>query len=222
VGVTGALVALCLASTSAWAQQARPFAGASFTASPWTVRSVDGGSPSTRYTNTTTDSAVIGLAAEFGWFNERDALSVEISLPARRGLTQTYRYPPEQYELESRYRDVTIMGVLRHRVRRKARMRIDVVGGAGVNLQDSLERGADADFFFNLGPFGPEHEVVHKGLAMMGGVDVAIDTARHLSVVTQFRESWLPRGNVYYTRQFASFGLDEVVFRFGVGLRVGF
>ena len=220
-----ATFAVAMTATSVWAQETGGFVAAAFIASPWTVNSVSGGSPSTTYANATVESSVVGAGADVGWRVTRQrSLAVEIDIPSRRDLSQTFEYDFGPYQLESRYRDLTILGVLRQRLLLDARAHIELVGGFGINRGSSLQRVATLQFpsFSTFGPFGAEDEVTHTSIAATAGADFPIDAARHLSVVPQFRVLVLPHGSVRTGGNFASFGLNTMVYRFGVGLRVAF
>jgi hypothetical protein len=233
--IKAAIVALAVtlaATASLRAQETNGYASAVFTISPWSVQTIGGASPSTRFVNTTGDSVAVGIAAEFGWhFRRRDSVAVEAYVPSRSDLTQVHDYF-DPYMLESRYRDFTVLGIVRHRLLPDFRTHIELVGGLGINSGSSLQRAAKGQFGSGTyAPFVAEDDRRQTSLAATAGVDVPIDVARHLSVVPQFRVLILPRGDMLelplrdvLDREpaFASFGLDNIVYRYGLGLRVGF
>lgn len=220
-----ATVAVLMTATSLRAQEMRGFVDVALTAAPWTVNSVDGGSPSTEYTNTTTDSSVVGVGAEFGWrYTRRTSIGLELNIPERREVTRNYVYlVGEPGQTVGRYRAMTILGVVRRHLLVDRRAHLDLVGGFGFDRESALQRFAPSvpPTFDVLGPFGAQSAVARTTIAAEAGADFVLDTVRHLSVVPQFRVLVMPRGGPSGV-DFANFGLSTIVYRFGVGLRLGF
>jgi hypothetical protein len=220
-----AMIAVVMTAASARAQGMGGFVGAAFTGSKWTVNPVDEGSPSTMFANTTVDSSVVGVSAQFGWrLTRQHSVAVEVDIPSRRDLTQTSDYQfGSPHELESLYREMTILAIVRHRLFLEARSHLELVAGFGINRASSLQRIAFPQFpSLAFGPLGAEEDVTHIGLAGAVGADFEIHAARHLSVVPQFRVLVVPHGSVRNGGTFPSFGLNTVVYRFGIGIRVPF
>ena len=124
---------------TASAQSLSGYVGGAFTIAPWNPQPISGGSPSTTYENTSTDSIVSGLSVEAGWFfTPSTAIGVEIGTPfGRSNLTQRFDYAlGGPYVLEARYRERTIFVVINHQIT-GTRAHLELVGG-GVVRANSL------------------------------------------------------------------------------------
>ncbi len=211
-------------SSLGWAQESSGYVGAAITTSAFASHSVDAGTPSTTYANSTTDTSLTGVAVEAGWFiSPRWGVGVEFTQPLRRAnLISQYGYFSPSITI-SRYRESVILGTARVRLAEKGYLRAELVGGAGIVRGSSLQRVSEGRFGSNtFGPFGDEREVTGQMIGAMLGADLVAAATRHVSVVPQFRMLTIRRGSVISGIPFASFGLNTIVAGGAVGIRVAF
>jgi hypothetical protein len=230
-GIRSALVLVCFWwPTVSAAQNAPAYVGGGLRLSPWSSQPSWGGGASTSYTNSTTDRLIAGIDGEAGWFfRPATAVGVEISMPVHRAeLSQRYGYVlGSAYERLSRYREIALVGVVRHNVTVRRRVRVAIVGGGGLVQADAIERYAtrQSNSISPFGPLGDESHVTHRHLGLTGGVDVSAPVTTRLSFVPQFRVLVVSRGNRTVgggRTSFATLGLPTIVYSAGIGVRVGF
>ena len=224
VPTTALLLTLLGGPGTAIAQSSGAYLGGAFTVAPWRPQPVSGGSPSTTYANTSTETLALGAIGEAGWyFNASAGVGVEIGLPLqRRSLTQPFGYFTP-YLRETQYREQTIMGVLRARMT-AGRARVALVAGGGFVRGSSLDRYARGTFGSpEPGPFGERSEERHTTMALTVGTDVEMGATQTLMIVPQFRLFIVDRGNVRDSEPaFADLGLATILYRAGIGVRVVF
>ena len=213
---------LAMTSAHAAAQSGRGYVGGSFVVTAQGSHT-QGSAPS--LPNSGAGGTAPGISVEAGVSVQPSlGVGVEVNLPARiESLQETDYFRVFQHE--NRHRDMTISGVVRVGVVRSRRASLWIVGGGGLNQENTRRRRRDAvgllpTFPPVFGPYSNWETFTRWAPALAGGVDVAIAAGRHLSVVPQMRVHWIRRS--HDTSEPGWFlGLDSWVFRPGVGLRVG-
>ena len=204
--------------------QPRGFIGAGFGSSSFGAESVDGGSPSTTYTNAIEPGRVTGLAAEAGVLHRRLGFGVEVWLPLeRRTLTQQYNYDflIVPYRRTSNYREWTLFGVLRGRLNDSHRISATWAAGGGLVNQSAAERYSERlPGSYEFGPFGALQHTTDHTFGLTGGLDLPIETVRRISIVPQFRVVLVSRD--YLKNSMTNLGLDRLMTRIGVSIRATF
>lgn len=217
------LLALTCGPLAVSAQTHRTYAGAAMALAQSDPRTVSDGSPSTTFINTSTRKTAIGFLGEFGRLvRPRLTVGVEIGVPARQSVTQAYYYF-SPYLRASRYRDVTMMGVVRYEVKDTGRVHVAASGGGGVVQQSSLEQFANGQFGSTLFvPYGAEAARTRWTFAATGGGEVSVAAPHRLSVVSQLRVLAIARGSRLDRSSFADLGFPTYALRGSLGLRVAF
>ncbi|MFN7983373.1 MAG: hypothetical protein U0Q11_16115 [Vicinamibacterales bacterium] len=208
----------------AHAQAGLAYAGGGVLVGHLSPRAVNDGTPSTTYVNTSDSTTVTGLVGEVGWFvRPRVTLGVEIGVPARLTITQDYSYF-SPYIRESRYRELTMFGVIGHPVAEATRATLVLVGGGGVVLASALERVATGRFGTNqFDPFSSETARTRLSFGATGGGELDVHVTRRLDVVTQARVLVVPHGQLLDSgNPFATLGLRSMTLRAHLGLRTTF
>src|SRR5689334_8974064 len=153
-----ALIALLLTAPVVANGQSRGFVGAGFGSSSFGATSVDGGSPSTRYTNAIEPGRLSGFVADAGfWGRKRLGLGVEVWVPLhRRAFTQQFNYDIliRPYRRVGTYREETVVGLLLGRLNRRESLSAIWVIGGGLVTQGAIEQYSDrAPGSSEFGPF---------------------------------------------------------------------
>ena len=219
-----ALVALVLSlfSHTVFGQDGtRGYASGAFPTAPASPHAVSGGSPSTTYDTTSQDSITRGLTVELGWTVKPQAsLGVEIGLPFRRELTQTFGYFTP-FIKQSHYRDLTFFGVARRELPETRKVHLGLMGGAGLVQQRSRERTSFGQFGppYAFGPFGDEQVVSRWTWGATGGADLSVQATRHVAIVPQFRVLFIDRGVGVAGIDAFAFGFKSLGYRIGIGIR---
>ncbi len=206
------------------AQDQRGYAGGAVLVRQLSPRTVGNGTPSTTYVNTSDGKTVTGLVGEVGAaLRPRLALGVEFGLPARHTITQSYSYF-DPYVRESRYRELTIFGVVRTPLAEGTRTKLSLVGGGGMVRTSALERVATGRFgAVSFGAFGPETAVTRWSLGATGGGELDVQMASRLTVVAQARVLVIPHGDPLDSgNAFGNLGLHAMSAHFQFGLRATF
>jgi hypothetical protein len=221
------LLAVLGCSRIVGAQDLRPYAGGAVEVSTWGVHSWSG-SPSLTYNNTSEDTKVAVIAGEVGLFVGRNvAFGAEINIPFGRSTVTSGHGSFNPYTRLSRYRERSVFGVFHGYLPTDRRVRVGVLGGAGIVFASYLDRFSYCNFDSSIActPFSPEQESTRTAFGATLGGDVVIQTARRVSLVSQFRLVWIDRGPDPSSAQgqdfsFVTLGLDRVAYRAGIGLRV--
>jgi hypothetical protein len=201
----------------------RAYVGGTFALAPWSTHNVNGGSPSTTFSNSSQESAVAVVTADAGVsFNHTASVGVELGVPLRRtNLTQESAYFSNPFVRSVRYREESVFIVVRSPIASRRRIGVVAVGGAGAIVGSAFDRSARTTPGSNTpGSFGPETEHSQTSFAVTGGVDLTVAAAAHIRVVPQFRTFVIRRGDP--TTDFGGLGLPKIVFRVGVGIQAVF
>ena len=220
--------AMCLVLASpnfALGQERRGYVGAGLGNANFKVSSIE-----PRYINDFEPGRLTSLSAEAGVnVNKRLALGAEVWLPfKRRTITQEYGYimAATPYRRISNYHERAFLCVLRGRLNSSRRAMAIWTAGGGLIQQNALERYAHlvAGSLTVFGPFGDLQSTSQVKFGFTGGAEVSVETARHLSVVPQFRMLYVPRGNSVYDAAdpFGTLGINRVSTRIGVSVRAIF
>ena len=167
-----------------------------------------------------------GIGAEFGGLvTQHVAIGVEFTLPARIESVQETDYS-RVFQIESRYRDVTLSGVARFRTSPLGTVRIAAVAGGGLVHESALQRRRDGlsllgDASSGFGPYGEEIPTERWTTGVVFGGDVEVTVSRHLSVVPGLRIHWVRRSDDAGELMWF-LGLSSVVWRPGFSLRASF
>jgi hypothetical protein len=213
----------------AGAQDAHPYIGGALELSTFGTHSFENGGPGSTYFNSTDDFTVLGIIVEGGGFVSRHvALGAEIHVPVGRVvITNTHGYFDPFVRL-SQYHELSALGILHGYLPSSGRVRVGVLGGAGIVFANSLDRTSTCNFDPTIpcSPFGPEQEQTRPLLGATLGGDVAVQTIERLSIVPQFRVFWVNRSQDVSgspaDRSFVILGIDRVSYRIGIGLRLTF
>lgn len=214
-----AALALLLVGGSAVAQPTHGYAGGSFFLSTQGSHA-QGTSPDLPHTGV--GGTTWGVAGEIGGFlAPRFSVAFEYSLPARIDAVQEIDYFISS-QTRSRYRDETMSFVARAYANAPGAVRVAIVGGGVFVRESAFQSYAYApQLTRNFGPFGPETEVTRWTPGVTGGVDVQIAVAPHVSIVPQFRVTWVSRSDDT-SQPMWLLGLDSFVLRGAVGVRATF
>jgi hypothetical protein len=219
------LLAMLSCAEPTMAQEQRLYVGGGIDISTFGTDSWDG-SPSLTYTNSTDDAMAAGIAAEGGVFLGRStAVGAEVNLPlGRSDVTQSHGYFNPYHRL-SRYQDASVFGMFHRYVSTGRRVHIGLAAGGGVVFASSLDRVSTCNFDPHIpcGVFGAEEETTRAALGVTVGGDVVIQATRHFSFVPQFRFVWVSRGEpASSSDDVVTLGVDQFVYRAGIGLRARF
>jgi hypothetical protein len=215
---------LAMGPVRAHGQEGRVYAGASaFISTQDSHR--QGTAPSLPRTGV--GGTTVGGGAEFGGFvTEHVGLGVEFALPARITAVQETDYT-RIFQVENRYRELTMFAVARAATRSAARIRLAAVGGAGLVQESSLQRRRDALGLFPLTPsvtFGPYSDQMTRTRWTYGvtfGGEAAIALSRHAALVPAMRVNWVHRSDDTNEPMWV-LGLSSIVYRPSVGVRAYF
>ena len=155
-----------------------------------------------------------------GALSDAVSLGAEASLAGAITGVQRQRAPSGSNTLESRHRDTIVSGVLKLKTAASARVQTAVSGGLGLARRQTDRTGA---FTPNVPPFVSRpvtQSLSDTVLATTAGFEAAIAFNRHAGLLALVRVHYLvdddrqPDGVVQR-------GVSSLVFRYGVGARVG-
>jgi hypothetical protein len=223
------LLAVLSCSGLVSAQDGRPYVGGAVEASTFGTHSWTG-SPSLSYNNATDDSLITAIVVEGGeFFSNNMAIGAEIKIPVGRStIAQGHGYF-NPYNRLSRFQEGSLFVVFHGYTSIGRRVRVGILGGAGLVFASSLDRISTCNFDTRIpcAPFSPEQEATATALGAALGGDVVVQATRHLSVVPQFRVVWVGRGDLAslshaVNPSVVSLGLDQLAYRAAIGLRATF
>lgn len=172
------------------------------------------------------EGSAVGATVETGVFLiPRVALGVEASLPRRFTSLQETDYV-RVFQQESRHRDLAISGVLRVTTSPARRIRLGIVGGAGLVQESTRQRRRDQAGLLPrypplFGPYSDEYSFTRWTVAGLAGADVEVAITHGVAVVGQLRSHVIRRSSDPSEPGWA-LGLDRLVLRPAVGLRATF
>ena len=219
-----AIFLLVMWPSAARGQDRRPYAGVSAMVS--TQDSHRPGEPPS-FPQSGVGGTALGISAEAGGFlSPALSISVEASVPGRFTSLQDTEYF-SVFRTASRHRDLIFSGLFHFQLPQAGRVRTAIVIGPSVAREDTLQRTAfdlarqPGVRSGNFGPFGPETPVTRWTVGLTGGVDIAFQAGRRVSIVPQLRIHWLQRAA--QGEGLSGFlGLSEWVIRPALGVRASF
>jgi hypothetical protein len=168
----------------------------------------------------------VGATVESGVrLTPRIAVGVELSVPCRFVAVQDTHYT-RVFQQESRHRDLALSGVVRAMFWPARRIRLGLVGGGGFVQEHTLQRqreqlGPFPTFPPTYGPYSATSSFTRWTVAALAGADVEIGATSRVFIVPQFRAHVVRRSGDP-SRPGWALGLDGLVLRPGVGIRVAF
>jgi hypothetical protein len=220
-------VLLAVVPAAAAAQDTRSYAGGSLVWWWQDTRSIATSDP--HISRPGVGGFAVAGGGEYGWLlTARSRVSVEATVPARfESIQETPDVLGRRVRVENRHRELVFSGVYRIDAVQTGRIRFGLLAGPSVVLEDTLQRRAERDFLTfpgsqpDFGPYGPQTRVTRWAFGLTFGADLAVDIARHVSVVPDIRIHWINRaaGNGSASGHLA---LEPLVIRPGVGIRLAF
>jgi hypothetical protein len=170
-------------------------------------------------------TAIGGVIEAGGLLIPRIALGIEISAPMRFTALQETDYI-RAFQQESRHRDLALSGVMREIVVSTERVRLDVVEGAGLVWESTLQRRRDEVgllpvFPPTFGPYSNEYSFTRWTVAALAGGDLEIRVTPRIAIVPSARVHFIRRSTDPAEPGWA-LGLSSRVVRAAIGLRATF
>jgi hypothetical protein len=167
--------------------------------------------------------SAVGFSGEFGAQLARTlGLALEVSVPSRFESLQKRGIPASQ--IDNQHRDLVFSGLLHGYVTPTAPIRIALLGGPSLVLEDTLQRTVFRPT--GSGDVGAATSLTRWTVGLTVGADVGVFVSRHVQIVPQIRLHWVERASLATNGEAdnasAFLALGSVVVRPGVGMRVNF
>lgn len=146
------------------------------------------------------------------------SVGIEASIPQAIATLQHTGFPNGQYD--ATHRDVSVSGVVGLQAPRMGLAQLVVVGGAGLLQERFSVSSTTAPFGSStFPPFSAPLTTTRWAFALVGGADLDLAIAPHVSVAPELRVHWILSNE---EGEGVTLGLGSIVWRPAVALRVHF